>query len=443
VRFMKKMLPATFERLLSDRVGDMAGDIQSFKDSYARLWKESECSFPAFKKSYTEKEQIEIEENATAFFDELTAKISQLPTEKDQQSAWIETCVQGLKEKAKDLLHLSSVSIDPDFERGFVRTTREFIEQLKIFDPELRIENVYQALRNVWIMNSLQIYLDLPIEHTDAIFAYSLIYPYTDNYLDDVSLSMENKINMMLDLRGWLEGKRALSEFSDEEKIHQLIRLIEAQYERERYPEVYQSLLAIFNGQIRSLIQQKKIHRSLQNKILEISLEKGGASVLADGYLVKGQLDCKEADFCFGFGLFLQLADDIQDIAEDRKNNHMTLFSGRPRHQKRNDLANRLFHFIKDILDLKLEETSEKRKKLKRLILDNCSFLILEAIGKNRSFFSKSYVAQMEIFFPVRYTFLKSIRQKIKDRLLAKNKAVIDLDFVSAALLAIASRTVL
>lgn len=85
------------------------------------------------------------------------------------------------------------LSINPVFEKGFIRTTREFVENLKTFDPDLKIENVYQALRNVWIMNSLQIYLNLPIEYSDAIFAYSLIYPYTDNYLDDSLLSIASR----------------------------------------------------------------------------------------------------------------------------------------------------------------------------------------------------------------------------------------------------------
>jgi hypothetical protein len=85
------------------------------------------------------------------------------------------------------------LSIDPVFEKGFIRTTREFVENLKAFDPDLKIENVYQALRNVWIMNSLQIYLYLPIEYSDAIFAYSLIYPYTDNSLDDSLLSIASR----------------------------------------------------------------------------------------------------------------------------------------------------------------------------------------------------------------------------------------------------------
>src|SRR4030067_480163 len=49
-------------------------------------------------------------------------------------------------------------------------------------------------------------------------------------------------------------------------------------------------------------------------------------SVLANGYLVAGRLDPADEDFCFGFGTFLQLADDLQDVAEDADCGHRTLF---------------------------------------------------------------------------------------------------------------------
>lgn len=433
----------TLEELLSENVGALTGDIFRFKKNYTRMWMEAESSFPCLKKTYGENEQQEIETKIYMFIDEVLLNIGRYPKDKKRQMEWIESSVQNWMVRVKDFLDISPISIDPVFEKGFITTTREFVENLKEFDPGLMIENVYQALRNVWIMNSLQIYLDLPIEYSDAIFAYSLIYPYTDNSLDDSLLSIGEKMQMMDKLRDWLEGKGGPPEKKQEGKIYRLVRKIEAQYDRDKYPLVYQSLLAIFNGQIRSLFQQRKQIHPHEAQIADISLDKGGTSVLADGYLVNGGLSLEQADFCFGFGLFLQLADDIQDIEEDRNNNHMTLFSRHSRKRKLDELANKLFYLVENILELKLEETSEERIKLKRLIHDSCFFLIMEAVGKNKSSFSSHYVALMEQYFPVRFAFLKTMRRMIKNRLLGENRTIVDLDFVSAALLSIASRTVL
>ncbi|RPI97560.1 MAG: hypothetical protein EHM31_13325, partial [Candidatus Aminicenantes bacterium] len=90
---------------------------------------------------------------------------------------------------------------------------------------------------------------------------------------------------------------------------------------------MYRSLLTIYNAQVKSLLQQRPEAAPSPEDILAISLEKGGTSVLADGYLVAGSLEPADEDFCFGFGTFLQLADDLQDIAEDSRCGHRTLFS--------------------------------------------------------------------------------------------------------------------
>lgn len=384
-----------------------------------------------------------MENDVNKLFDELSDKVKEYPRDKTRQEEWIEEFVQSLKRYGKSNLKISDIYIDSVFKQGFIDTTWEFVEKVKAFDPQMGIENVYQALRNVWIMNALQIYMGLEMKFTEAIFAYSLIYPYTDNYLDDARLSLDEKFRMTQNLKNWLEGISTEPEDTQLKRIFLLIKKIEAQFDREKFPGVYQSLLSIFNGQIKSLTQQRKQSLPYETNILDISFEKGGTSVLADGYLVKGNLSDEEADFCFGFGLFLQLADDIQDIGEDIENSHMTIFSQNAEASKLDQLSNKLFHFMPFVLETKLKETNQDRKKLRELILDNCNFLVMEAIGKNRAFFSKNYLEKIEGFFPVRFPFLKTLRKKVKARFLDNKKTVMDMDVVSTVLLTIASRTVL
>ena len=116
-------------------------------------------------------------------------------------------------------------------------------------------ERSAQALRNVWIMNTLQLYLDHPVQYSPSIFAYSMIYPYTDNVVDDTSVALQDKGRLNAHLKGWLEGESggpSLPEGASPlrrtaEKVLGLIRMIEAQFAREEAPDVYRSLLAIFN----------------------------------------------------------------------------------------------------------------------------------------------------------------------------------------------------
>ena len=48
-------------------------------------------------------------------------------------------------------------------------------------------------MRNVWIMNGVQLMADVPVKITPSVFAYSMIYPYSDNFLDDPNVTEEEK----------------------------------------------------------------------------------------------------------------------------------------------------------------------------------------------------------------------------------------------------------
>ena len=59
----------------------------------------------------------------------------------------------------------------------------------------------------------------------------------------------------------------------------------------------------------------------------KLSFEKGGASVLADGYLAAGTLSREEVQFIFRWGALLQLVDDLQDIRQDGGEHSLTIFT--------------------------------------------------------------------------------------------------------------------
>lgn len=424
----------------SHKVGGLGENIQGYKEKYLRLWHEASSRFPEIRIAYTRKQQKTIERELFRFIDQAAEKIDEYPADKAGREAWFEDFFIQVKDFSRRFLALSELALDTVLQEDYLQATQMFVEKAKGFDPELAIENVYQALRNAWIMNSLQMHLGLQVMFSDSVFAYSMIYPYMDNYLDDASLSLENKLEMIARLRSWLEGENVSPENQNEEKISRLIRMIEAEYERENFPGVYQSMLSIFNAQIKSLFQQKGNILPSEIDILDLSFEKGGTSVLADGFLVSGALSEKQADFCFGFGAYLQLADDVQDFVTDRENRHRTIFSLAAGKQELDHLANKLLNFISICAEAELDEGNQNERALKDLILKNCSLLILEAIGKNRAYYSKGYARQMERHFPIRFSRLQDLRKKMQKKFLQDNRQVVDLNLASAFLLTATSR---
>ena len=76
-----------------------------------------------------------------------------------------------------------------------------------------------------------------------------------------------------------------------EAAVFRLIEKIENEYPRKDFPEIYASLLAIHAGQAKSLRQQGGLCILSPQALLQISVEKGGSSVLADSWLVAGRLN--------------------------------------------------------------------------------------------------------------------------------------------------------
>ena len=75
------------------------------------------------------------------------------------------------------------------------------------FDPTLSMPDIVQACRNAWTACGLQPLLGEPIALTPSILGYSLLYPYTDNFLDRVDISAEAKHRFSERFRERLRGE--------------------------------------------------------------------------------------------------------------------------------------------------------------------------------------------------------------------------------------------
>ncbi len=198
-----------------------------------------------------------------------------------------------------------------------------------------------------------------------------------------------------------------------EAAINNLVEMIENQWERARFPQVYDSLLSIHAAQVRSLKLVAPGASPYELDVLGVSFEKGGTSVLADGYLVAGWLTAAQAQLMFGYGAFTQLMDDLEDILQDVQEGRMTIFSQAARRWPLDQVTNRMFHFGRAIFSELDAFDNPTAGLLKELIERGIDPLLIDSIGRVGQFYTKEYLHQIERHFPLHFPALHKQRQKL------------------------------
>lgn len=378
-------------------------------DHFSGIWKDAPVSFPSFETSYSHDDRAEREKLFTTYTD----RFRELRGKGDHPgSVDTEKFFRGFRSFMKNIYGYSEESLSVIMDQAMVDASRAFFREARAFDPGLKREEIYQGLRNVWIMNGLQLMLGLPVRITPSILAYSLLYPYSDNLLDDPTLSGADKAAFSDRFEQCLRGRGPMGNNHRERCISALVEMIAGEYPRDRYPQVHQSLLAIHRAQTRSLRLCNNGNQLTGDEILAICFDKGGTSVLADGYLVAGNLSPETSRFFYGYGVWLQLADDLQDLEEDLANNTTTLFSGRQENEERLALTNRTFHFGRKIMeDIKYCEGGVSQQ-FGEVILKSIETMMIQSAGLNHRFYSPEYRKTLEYFSPVGFDYLAEARKK-------------------------------
>jgi hypothetical protein len=292
------------------------------------------------------------------------------------------------------------------------RLSEEFTRRARAMDPDLRPDEIYQAMRNLWIVNSMQWAFDLPLRLTPSAVAYSLLYPYTDNYLDNRHVTRADKRKFGQDLATRLAGFEAADTTPLFSRISHLVTLIEGEYPRVLYPEVYASLLAIHRAQEASLAQKAHLGTLPESGLLSISVMKGGTSVLADAFLTKGTISLEEMQFSFAYGIVLQFIDDLQDIDDDETEGSATLFTLAAAQDNLETMVNKLFRFTALTLRGTGLQGRARAGGLSQLIERSCCGLLLESVARHRERFRKAYTQALEQHSPLGFEFLRSLHDR-------------------------------
>jgi hypothetical protein len=242
-----------------------------------------------------------------------------------------------------------------------------------------------------------------------------MLYPLTDNLLDDPSLTAERKRAFNARFGRRLAGNDVAAHDAGEAAVFRLVAMVEQQYPRLLHPDVHQSLLAIHHGQVLSLTQQGDPSMT-DGELLAISCEKGGASVLADLYLVAGRAAADEERFAFGYGVTLQLMDELQDAACDADAGHQTLFTRAAARGPLDAAAARLLTFIDRTLDDAHCFRGPGRADQIDLLRRNCRSLVVGAIASQPRLFSAAFRRAVARQWPFSLRALRRLRVRAQRR---------------------------
>lgn len=406
--------PADLEPRFRDRV-DALGE------RYVAMWHSCPIEPPVLGPRVPRRRQRRNARATERLIGALGDRIEGWPDDKEERQRWrrdTRTLVQRWGEQTFGWPVAYRVLL---FDDGFLAASAEFARRSRRFDPDLPTADLCQALRNVWIGNSIQMLLDLELGCPPALFAYSMLYPYTDNFLDDPEVSHATKQRLNRGLARRLAGEAALAHDAREATIFRMVDEIESQYPRSRHLEVYLSLLAIHRAQERSLAQRRALG---DDELLAITVAKGGASVLADGYLVAGEPSPSENEFFFGFGVFLQLLDDLQDVDTDLEVGHETLFSRATRTGPLDELASRVVHLVDRVLDSTPRFAAPEYDLRKDLIRRNCVALLAGSVAESPQRFTPSFVRELERRWPLRFAAMRKLRVRARRELERRRRVV-------------------
>jgi hypothetical protein len=394
----------------------MPGIVNELTNRFRNLWYECDTTLPDLGLSYSPREQEALEKDLKRLLDRLLSELRHPPQTDPERKLMQQRISATIETFARSSFGFDEKTINVIRSYGFADIAVDFANQARRFDPDMTDADIFQASRNVWSMNFMQALMGLPVQMTPSIFAYSMLYPLTDNYLDDPSISIETKKTFNRLFQKRLAGMEILPANAYELAISNLVGIIEDQFEPSRYTQVFDSLQAIHLAQAKSLNLLNKGVSPYEMDVLGICFEKGGTSVLADGCLVAGSLTPAQSEFMFFYGTFTQLMDDLEDVQDDLKNGLETVFSQTARHWSLDAVTSRTFHFANRLLQTLDNFAAPGTELFTDLLRRSFNPLLIAAAGSSSRLYTRAYLRQIESHLPVRFAFLLEQRRRLERR---------------------------
>jgi len=375
-------------------------------DAVRNTWLAAPDSFPDFLTEISAEDKGRNEQYIQTVSDRFQKQVKSFPVNPAGRGKWKKK-MAGLLEDT--LCEETIIGVHRAMDRQaisvFTEELKDFLRHERAFAPELQIEDIGQAIRNYIVYAMfVEIHRAAPC-FNPACFGYSMLYPITDNYIDSRDYSDEEKTEYNRLIRDRIEGREVRPASPHQQKTCELLSAIESEYPRDKDDSVYMLLLMMLDAQAESLRQQDSDAVLTAAERLDISIFKGGTSVLIDRFFVKKEMTEEDLLYYFAFGLFLQLADDLQDIAEDGAKGHQTIFTIDTDNRQEEKIVNKLLHFVHRISS----DYQTDNEVFKDFVLSNCYRLVFSSVVRSREFFSETYLDTIERYLSVSGSFLRKI----------------------------------
>ena len=168
-------------------------DLDALEGRYVDLWQRTPDEPPSLGPPVSRRRQIANARAARRLIDRLAREVERYPDEDDESAHWRNELEAEVRAFGESRLGWPAGYRRLLFADAYYESSVAFSRRARAFDPDLGAEEIGQAIRNVWIMNSLQMLGERQVGLSPAIFAYSMLYPETDNYLDDPEVAIADK----------------------------------------------------------------------------------------------------------------------------------------------------------------------------------------------------------------------------------------------------------
>ena len=391
----------------------LAATVQRLTGQVRQMWYAGDSRRLPLQRRYSHREQADNEAQLDHLIERLNREAKRRPSSLREQQAARERLLAAAIPACRTILDAGEEHLALLHDGGLAKAAGEFVREARAFDANLSPENIYQAARNAWAMFTLQLQLALPVQLTPSILGYSLIYPYSDNFLDDPKAGAPAKAAFGRRLGQRLAGQRLAPANDTEARIWHLVGLIEGQYPRNAHPGVFNSLQAIHRAQMRSVALLRRQAAPHDLDVLGITIEKGGASVLAHGYLVGGSPLGRHERFLFALGAFLQLLDDLQDLEVNLGEGLTTIFTQAVDHGPLDRLTNRTFLLGSAVQEMDAGFATPEADHLQELMARSTNLMLIEAASHIPQYYSLAYVKALQAHSPVRLSYLQRQRDRL------------------------------
>ena len=197
------------------------------------IWLKASDQFPVNLTEITSDQQISNEAYADQVSIDFHKQMNSIPRLPFRRKKWSkQTEVFLMEQLNKEQIIGIHNAMEPQELTAFYQELMEFARHARHFAPELSFGELGQAIRNYIVFAMFKVINRKPSDcnstgYSNAGFGYSMLYPFTDNYIDTIANTISDKQEYNQLIRDTIEGKSVQFKDNYHKKTHLLLKAIE------------------------------------------------------------------------------------------------------------------------------------------------------------------------------------------------------------------------